>query len=513
MRSALLAAIVLASAFLAWWTWRTTAALERLGERSVIESTVLLVREKLDRVEALIIDADNAVIHLVNPDDLDALALRWPDLADRVSPTVRAVLVLDEAQRPLREVSRGSREEARRFRRLFEEKLRGELNLADVPAGSHRHWHGTINGQSVMVSYFAREQVGRRYFVVMETDLDYVKREVLPRLFEDPQARRRFNVIDYESNRLVYGRQLTAAGDFLVSARFPTTLFKWRLSVVPSAAPELEARARHRRVIEGGYVLMSLVVILVGVVFLAYAARKEERLNQLKSDFIATVSHELKTPLSLIRMFGEMLSTERVATPEKRRQYLDIIVRESERLTALIENVLDFARLERGRASYEFTMGDLGEVVTRGVELFRYRAEQGKARLVLDIAPGLPQTKLDERAMHLLLFNLLDNAIKYAGASDAVIVRVRDARGRLTLEVEDHGAGIDSEDARRIFERFYRGKTARSGAARGSGIGLALVKHIARAHGGDVAVRPAEGGGAVFSVTLPVTAAEGETEV
>jgi two-component system phosphate regulon sensor histidine kinase PhoR len=158
-------------------------------------------------------------------------------------------------------------------------------------------------------------------------------------------------------------------------------------------------------------------------------------------------------------------------------------------------------------------MGDLGEVVTRGVELFRYRAEQGKARLVLDIAPGLPKTKLDERAMHLLLFNLLDNAIKYAGASDAVIVRVRDARGRLTLEVEDHGAGIDSEDARRIFERFYRGKTARSGAARGSGIGLALVKHIARAHGGDVAVRPAEGGGAVFSVTLPVTAAEGETEV
>ena len=141
-------------------------------------------------------------------------------------------------------------------------------------------------------------------------------------------------------------------------------------------------------------------------------------------------------------------------------------MRESERLTALIENVLDFARLERGRASYEFTMGDLGEVVTRGVELFRYRAEQGKARLVLDIAPGLPQTKLDERAMHLLLFNLLDNAIKYAGASDAVIVRVRDARGRLTLEVEDHGAGIDSEDARRIFERFYRGKTARSGAAR-----------------------------------------------
>jgi len=224
------------------------------------------------------------------------------------------------------------------------------------------------------------------------------------------------------------------------------------------------------------------------------------------------VSHELKTPLSLIRMFGEMLATDRVPSADKRRQYLDIIVRESERLTALIDNVLDFARLERGRTSYEFAAGDLGNVVFRGVEMFRYRVVTERPKLVTDIAENLPRTRLDERALQLLLFNLLDNAVKYAGDSEEVLVRVRTVDRDLILDVEDRGPGIDPEDARRIFERFYRGRRASSSGARGSGIGLALVKHIAQAHGGDVTVLPRPGGGTVFRVRIPIEA-PGDDEV
>ncbi len=501
-RWTLLAAIVAASGFLAWWTWRTTASLERLGERSVIESTVLLVREKLDRVEAMIIAADNAVIHLVDPDDLDVLASRWPALADRVAPTARTVLVLDEEERPLRAVSRATSDDADRFRALFEEHLRAELHLRGQQVGEHRHWHGTAAGQSALVSYFVGESAGRRYFVLIETDLDFVRREVLPKLFEDPLARGRFNVTD-DQNRTVYGRSLASAGE-LVSARFPTTLYKWRMAAVPRDDPEFKARARSRQLLEAGYVGLSLVVILVGVVFFTFVAREEERLNRLKSDFIATVSHELKTPLSLIRMFGEMLATDRVPTVEKRHQYLDIIVRESERLTALIDNVLDFARLERGGTSYEFAPGDLGGVVFRGVEMFRYRVVKERPRLVTEIADGLPRARLDERALHLLLFNLLDNALKYAGDSDEVVVRVRCIDRHLTLDVEDRGPGIDPEDARRVFERFFRGRSAHSSGARGSGIGLAIVRHIAQAHGGDATVLPTPGGGTTFRVRIPV---------
>ncbi len=504
----LLAAIVAASGFLAWWMWRTTTALERIGERSVFESTVLLVREKLDRVEAMIIAADNAVIHLVDPDDLDVLAARWPALADRVAPTARAVLVLDEEERPLRAVSRTTPDDAERFRALFEERLRPELHLREQQVGEHCHWHGTAGAQGALVSYFVGESAGRRYFVVIETDLDFVRREVLPKLFDDPLARGRFSVTD-DQNRIVYGRSLAAAGE-LVSARFPTTLYKWRMAAIPRDDPEFRARARSRQLAEAGYVGLSLAVILVGVIFFTFVAREEERLNRLKSDFIATVSHELKTPLSLIRMFGEMLATDRVPSADKRAQYLDIIVRESERLTALIDNVLDFARLERGRTSYEFAEGDFGGVIFRGVEMFRYRLVKERPRLVADIAEGLPRVSLDERALHLLLFNLLDNAVKYAGDSDEVVVRVRGDERALTLDVVDRGPGIDPDDARRVFERFYRGRSARSSGARGSGIGLALVKHIARAHGGDVAALPTPGGGTTFRVRIPVDAALGE---
>ncbi|MBI5515458.1 MAG: HAMP domain-containing histidine kinase [Deltaproteobacteria bacterium] len=503
VRWVLLTAILVAAGFLGWWTWQTTNALESLGERSVIESTALLVREKLDRVEQLIITGDNAALPMVDPEDLEALASRWPDEAPRISPTVRSVLVLDDAQRIVRHVSRAPPGEAERFRRWFGGALRAELNLASEPLEGHRHWHGTLDGTPAMVSYFARERAGRRYYVVLESDLEHLRRVVLPSLFDDPLARGRFNITD-ENNRLVYGRSLANAGDFLVSARFPTTLYKWRMAAAPRAAPELEARARKRRVAEGGYVGLSLLVILAGVAFLVYGAREQERLNRLKSDFIATVSHELKTPLSLIKMFGELLSTDRVPSPEKRRQYLDIIVRESERLTGLIENVLDFARVERGRASYEFAEARLAEVVARGVELFRYRVDLGGPTLVTHLDPELPPVRMDERALQLALFNLLDNAVKYARGTPEVVVRVR-RDGRLAvLEVEDHGPGIDPEDARRVFERFYRGRLGREGDARGSGIGLALVKHIARAHGGDVTVHPAPEGGALFRLTLPL---------
>ncbi len=504
VRWALVATILAAAGVLTWIVYTRMIAGERLNERSVMDSTAVLVREKIDRVEQLIISSDNAVIRLVDPDDLDDLVTRWPTLAERISPTVRSVLILDPDQRVLRYVSRAPDADARRFRDLFETRVLGELHLDTVLPDAHRHWHGMANGTSVMVSYFALESAERPYYVVFETDLDDIRREVFPSLFDTPGARRRFNVTD-ENNRLVYGKALAGAGDFLVTLRFPTTLYKWRLSIAPRYAPELEDRARHQKRDEAVYVGVSLLVILVGVIILVYAVRKEEKLNGLKSDFIATVSHELKTPLSLIRMFGEMLASERVPTPDKRRQYLDIIVRESERLTALIENVLDFARVERGRASYEFAPADLGEVVARGVELFRYRVDRDRPALVPDITPALPYTRIDERAIQLLLFNLLDNALKYAPDSDEIRIRVRASARMLTLEVEDQGPGIPPVDIKRVFERFYRGTAARTSNARGSGIGLALVKHIARAHGGDVTVRLAAVSGAIFTVTVPIT--------
>jgi two-component system phosphate regulon sensor histidine kinase PhoR len=211
----------------------------------------------------------------------------------------------------------------------------------------------------------------------------------------------------------------------------------------------------------------------------------------------------LKTPLSLIRMFGELIATGKHKGEGSAREYAGIITRESERLAHLIDNVLDFARLERGKASYSFAEGRLSEVVERALDVCRYRLDKEKMKLRTDIEAHLPPVRMDEDAMTLVLLNLVDNAVKYAGEGGEVAVRLARAPGGVALSVRDRGPGISVDDQQRIFERFYRATNARMRNVRGSGIGLSLVKHIAEAHGGRVDVSSAPGQGSTFTVFVP----------
>jgi two-component system phosphate regulon sensor histidine kinase PhoR len=207
-----------------------------------------------------------------------------------------------------------------------------------------------------------------------------------------------------------------------------------------------------------------------------------------------------------------MLQSGRVASEEKRQQNLDIIESESERLSALIENVLDFAKVERGRQAYDFADGDVGDAVAKAVNVYRYRAERDGVALSTDLEPGLPSARIDDRAIQLAVINLIDNALKYAPGSAIVTVRTRRENGSVVVRVVDRGPGVPEEDRERIFERFVRGSTSRAQGAeqpvRGSGIGLALVKHIAESHGGRAwvdAKKPADGPGASFAISIPVS--------
>jgi two-component system phosphate regulon sensor histidine kinase PhoR len=256
-------------------------------------------------------------------------------------------------------------------------------------------------------------------------------------------------------------------------------------------------------------VVLSCAVIVLGAATILVVAEKERRVSALKSDFVANVSHELKTPLALVRMFAEMLQSGRVASPEKQREYLDIIVSESERLSALIENVLDFAKVERGKGAYEFAMGDVGEAVTRAANVYRYRAEREGVAIAVDVEGGLPPARIDDRAIQLAVINLIDNALKYAPGSGIVTLRVAREGSAIVVSVIDRGPGVSPEDKERIFERFVRGsssKTSTEGGRspiRGSGIGLALVRHIAESHGGRAWVESDIGLGSTFFLAIP----------
>jgi two-component system phosphate regulon sensor histidine kinase PhoR len=301
----------------------------------------------------------------------------------------------------------------------------------------------------------------------------------------------------------VFGPPLSRGG-LTLGRQFETTLYKWTLNVTMTSAEELAAAVARRRVLEMVLVALSGIVVIAGIIVILLAAARERKLSNLKSDFVANVSHELKTPLSLVRMFGELLQSGRADTEDKRRQYLQIIVSESERLAALIENVLDFAKVERGQAAYEFSQHSLPDVVARAVEACRVRAERDAVSLELEVSGELPSVSLDERAIEIAIINLVDNALKYAPDGKRVTIALAQRGGQLEVRVTDQGAGIAPDERKRIFERFVRGKGASGKQVRGSGIGLALVKHIADAHGGNVWVEDASGRGSVFVFTIQI---------
>lgn len=514
----LLPLVLVAVGVLGYYTLRTTLQIERLGQQSVLEATLGLATEKADRLDHRIVEQDNAVIAAADPEELDDLTTRWLPTAQRETPTVRAVLVLDEGHDVLAFASRatGAWSEEEEFRRLVVQHLLADMELAQQPPDQLRHLHRVYEGQSYLVSYWQRVWRGRRYIVVAWHDIGRIVKYVLPSLSsETAQAApgSRVNVID-EEGRIIFGPPLRSS-PFTVAVRFPTTLYNWRLQVSPSASEQLSASVANQHRLELVMVALSFVVLMAGVVTIIVVGWRQRRLATLKSDFVANVSHELKTPLALIRMFGEMLQSGRVASDAKRNEYLKIIVDESERLSGLIENVLDFARVERGKEAFDFATGDVGDAVTRAAAVYQHRAEREGFELLVDVEKPLPSARVDERAVQLAVINLIDNALKYARGGKRIVVKAgREGRDNV-IRVIDDGPGIPAEERQRIFERFVRGSTASSadkdGAphspSRGSGIGLALVKHIALSHGGRALVEgpatPSAEAGATFLLSIP----------
>jgi two-component system phosphate regulon sensor histidine kinase PhoR len=493
----LLPLIVAAAGVLSYYTWDTVSRFEELGASSIAHSTLLLVEEKVDRIEQQIISRDNAVFHLVDVSDPDGLRTRWLPLAERLSPSVRAVLILSDDLEVVDYAARATPDEQRAFLRLFKKRLAPELSFSELGPDQLRHLHTTINGTSYLISYMAVSYEGTTFIVVAHHDTGYIVREEFPRLFANEEARAYFNIVDDDGKRM-FGDSLAKVADYLVGKRFPTTLYRWRLQLAPKDAPLLEQQARQREFNKAALIGSSALILVAAVVFFLYASLQERRLNALKSDFIANVSHELKTPLSVVRMFAEMLMTDRVTSPQKQRQYLEMIGRESERLSALIENVLDFAALERGKQTYAREEADLAEIVQRGVETVRPRLENVELRVHLpDSVPGV---SVDPQAVLLAVINLIDNAVKY-GEGSPIDVTLLVQRREIWVQVRDRGPGIPREETRRVFDRFYR--VRRPGQqVRGSGIGLSLVKHIADAHGGRAWAENATDGGAIVSFSI-----------
>jgi signal transduction histidine kinase len=250
-------------------------------------------------------------------------------------------------------------------------------------------------------------------------------------------------------------------------------------------------------------------LLLVGGLVLTYrSVSKEVALARLKSDFVSNVSHELRTPLSLIRLYAETLELGRVKTQEKVQEYYCIIRKESERLTALINNILDFSRIEAGRKEYEFRPTDLAELVNNTLDTYRAQIDEHGFTFEQRIDAGLPTVRVDREAIARSLVNLVNNALKYSDQEKFLRVRLYRSNGAVKLEVADRGIGIARNEQSKIFEKFYRAGDPLVHNTKGSGLGLSLVRHIAHAHGGDVEVESTPGKGSTFTLSLPLERAD-----
>jgi signal transduction histidine kinase len=219
------------------------------------------------------------------------------------------------------------------------------------------------------------------------------------------------------------------------------------------------------------------------------------------------VSHELRTPLSLIRLYAETLEMGRLTSPQKYQEYYQIIRKESERLTALINNILDFSRIEAGRKEYDFRETDMRELVRNTLDSYRYQIEQSGFTFEEKIG-DVPPLRVDREAMARSLLNLVNNALKYSQDQKFIGVSLYRQNGSVNLEVTDHGIGIPEPEQQKIFEKFYRVGDPLVHNTKGSGLGLSLVRHIVQAHGGQVIVDSVPGQGSKFTISLPVNGAE-----
>jgi len=252
-------------------------------------------------------------------------------------------------------------------------------------------------------------------------------------------------------------------------------------------------------------VLGALSLLLAAGIVLTFRGVKQEmELAKIKSDFVSNVSHELRTPLALIRLYAETLELGRLTSQDKYQEYFRIIREESERLTGLINNILDFSRIEAGRNEYEFKETNLADLVRSTLDSYRFQIEQSGFAFEEEIADDIPSISVDREAMARSLLNLVNNALKYSKNDKYIGVRLYRAEGSINLEVQDHGIGIPQDEQEKIFEKFYRCGDPLVNNIKGSGLGLSLVRHNTRAHGGEVLVESTVDKGSKFTIALPL---------
>lgn len=363
-----------------------------------------------------------------------------------------------------------------------------------VPSGRRSLW---VNGQSVFLLWRGTPE----RLVGLVAGPGYFQQKWRGSFETLKQQGARVILTDVEGHTVL--GQKPGMDDHMVTLTTDDTGLPWTLRVASAdPAADLAQLASRRRLILAGLGLLALVV-LAGSYFIGVAVARELEVARVQSDFVSAVSHEFRTPLASLLQLSELLADGRVSTEGQRHEYYRSLVRETQRLSRLVESLLDFGRMEAGERKYHFEPLKVSELVRRVTEEFGQEAAHRGYQIETSLDGDLPFVVGDREALGRALWNLLDNAVKYSPGCKTVWVEAGSRNGSVTIRVRDQGLGIGPEEKDQIFKKFVRAESARAAGAKGTGLGLAMVDRIARAQGGHVTVESEPGKGSTFTLLLP----------
>ena len=310
------------------------------------------------------------------------------------------------------------------------------------------------------------------------------------------------------SGSLLDPQKKVGAEEFLVAKALPSPLSHLELRYFPEPGG-LPVGFRSFEVLTLATftwaVMLLVLVIMVGVFYTLRYVLRETRTARLKSDFVSFISHELKTPLAAIKMFTETLREGRVSGEEEQQECLELIERESDRLSSLIDKVLAYSKVESEQKAFQFGSCNMAEVVDEAISLFHAHASDRPREIKLHSVQDISNIQMDRASMIEVVLNLLSNAAKYSPSETDIIVNIRETVDEITVDVVDKGVGIPKRDHRRIFEKFFRSDDLLTREVEGTGLGLAFSRYIAKVHNGDIRVSSQPESGSVFTLQLKKT--------
>jgi len=341
-------------------------------------------------------------------------------------------------------------------------------------------------------------------FLGVKINEDHLKNDVLKNLIEDTQLSENSRVtISDLSGRIILGDENSSPELLTVTGFFENNFPPWKIEFFRAKTTSLGI-VDIRKSFYFWTILTLIIVLIFGTALIMRTVAHEMEVLKIKSDFVSSVSHEFKTPLTSIKALVERLQSGKVNEATKMDQYFSVISQDAEKLTRLVNNILDFSKIEEGKKEYELTETNLAQLITQQIEAFQKDVIKEGIKIQARIEQDIPSVAIDKIAISQAINNLLDNAVKFSPEGKRIQVELKKDEKNVMIDIIDEGIGIPSDEIDKIFDKFYQAQNALKQSVKGTGLGLTLVKHTIEAHGGTVQVKSQLGQGSTFTLIFPI---------